>query len=311
MSQKPTVLITGATGAQGGSVARVLLANNKFNVRCLTRNTSSANAIALAESGAELVQGDLENVDSLKAAMEGCYAVFGVTNFWEHFENEYRQGKNLVDAVAQSNIKHFVFSTLPDYYKLSHGQFAVPHCDIKAALQQYTKDLKIPATFIHVAFYYENYVNFFPFQKAEDGNYYFGFPQGDTPLSMVSAEDLGGVVATILDFPHAYMVCTVGIVGEDRPCVEYAAIMSKVLGINIYYNHIPRDTYAAFGFPGAEELANMFEVQRLYIPSRRNSLIETYGLNPSTQTFEQWLHKNKALFNIQPSHRLQTASEKL
>src|SRR4051794_4366125 len=113
MNQKQTVLVTGATGAQGGSVARALLSNNQFNVRCLTRNTSSANAIALAQSGAELVQGDLENVDTLKAAMEGCYAVFGVTNFWEHYENEYLHGKNLVDAVAQSNIKHFVFSTLP------------------------------------------------------------------------------------------------------------------------------------------------------------------------------------------------------
>ena len=301
MTQKPIVLVTGATGAQGGSVAKALLSNNKFAVRCLTRNTSSEKAIALEQIGAELVQGDLENVERLKEAMKGCYAVFGLTNFWEHYENEYRQGKNLVDAVSQSNIKHFVFSTLPGYNKLSHGQIAVPHCDIKAALEQYTRELKIPFTFTHIAFYYENFLNFFPLQKGENGNYYFGFPQGNTPLAMVSAEDLGGVVATVLDYPHAYIGRTVGVVGEDRPCAEYAAIMSKVLSANIYYNYIPRETYAAFGFPGAEELANMFEVQRLYIPGRRNHMIETYGLNPSTQSFEQWLQKNKALFNIQPA----------
>jgi len=299
MNQKPIILVTGATGAQGGSVARALLSSNTFTVRCLTRNTSSEKAIALAQMGAVLVQGDLENVESLKEAMEGCYAVFGVTNFWEHYEKEYQQGKNLVDAVSQSGIRHFIFSTLPDYLKLSNSKLPVPHCDIKAALEQYTSALKIPSTFIHVAFYYENFLSFFPLQKGEDGNYYFGFPQGNTPLAMVSTEDLGGVVTTILNHPHAYIGRTVGVVGEDRTCTEYAAIMSKVLGANIYYNYIPRETFAAFDFSGAEELANMFEVQRLYVPGRRNHLIETYGLYPSTQSFEQWLQKNKALFNIQ------------
>lgn len=165
MNQKPIVLITGATGAQGGSVARALLSSNTLAVRCLTRNVASEKAVALAHLGAGIVHGDLENVNSLKEAMKDCYAVFGVTNFWEHFENENKQGINLVDAVSQSNIKHFLFSTLPDYLKMSNGKLPVPHCDIKAALEQYTKELEIPSTFIHVAFLLRKFPELFSTAK--------------------------------------------------------------------------------------------------------------------------------------------------
>jgi hypothetical protein len=115
---------------------------------------------------------------------------------------------------------------------------------------------------------------------------------------MASVEDMGGVVATIFDHPAEYIGRTVGVVGEDRTCEEYAATITKVLQRPVRYNYIPRETYASFGFPGAEELANMFEVQRLYIPERQLDLIESYGLNPNMQTFESWLLKNKHKFPI-------------
>ncbi|MCW3091721.1 MAG: NmrA-like family domain containing 1 [Ferruginibacter sp.] len=296
MNRKPIILVTGATGAQGGSVAHALLQAGKFKVRALTRDAASSKAMTLAEAGAEVVEGSLDDIKTLRQAMKDCYGVFGVTNYWEHFENEYRHGKNLIDAVSQSAIKHFVFSSLPDYFKLSQETLSVPHCDIKGQLQEYTRALGIPATFVHIAYYYENFLSFFPPQKGNDGDYYFGFPQGDTRLSMISVEDMGGVVAPIFDYPDEYIGRIVGLVGEDKTCHEYAAEMSEVLGKNIHYNYIPRDEYAAYGFPGAEELANMFEVQRLYIPNRQLQLIETYGLNPETQTFKTWLKKNKAKF---------------
>lgn len=296
MRQKLTILVTGATGAQGGSVAKALLANDEFNVRALTRNANSEAAIALKQAGAEIVEGTMDNVESLKKAMQGCYGVFGVTNFWEHYEKEYQHGKNLVDAVHQSGIKHFVFSTLASYNKLTNGSFSVPHFDIKGTLEEYTRQLQIPFTFTRIAFYYENFLTFFPLQKAADGTYEFGFPQGDTKLSMACVDDLGGVVSKIFDHPAEYIGRTVGVVGEDRTCAEYAAIMTKVFKRPVRYNYIPRETFASFGFPGAEELANMFEVQRLYIPNRQLDLIESYGLNPNMQPFESWLMKNKHKF---------------
>ncbi len=291
---KQTILVTGATGAQGGSVAKALLAQDQFNVRILTRNAASAKAKQLSQMGAEIVEGDLDNKQSLLGAMKDCYGVFGVTNFWEHFQNEYQQGKNLIDAVNASGIQHFVYSALPSYSKLSMGKYAVPHCDIKADLEQYAQSLEIPSTFVHVAFYYENFLTFFPLQDDGNGNLFFGFPQGDTKLAAVSVEDCGAVVAGVFNHPQEYIGRKVGIVGDDKSCAEYAAILSRELGRKVYFRHINRDLYAAMDFPGAEELANMFEVQRLHISNRLLDLIESNGLNPLMQSFEQWVRTNKA-----------------
>ena len=296
MKQKPTILVTGATGAQGGSVARVLLAENNFGVRILTRNALSEKAIALGKTGAEIAEGDFDDIESLHRAMKDCYGVFGITSFWEHFGKEYAQGESLINAVRDSGIKHFVFHTLPDYYRLSGNKYSVPHYDMKARLQLYTQWLGILSTFVHMSFYYENFFNLFPLQKDEDGSFFFGFPQGDTPLAMTSVEDVGGVVSSIFNQPQKYIGRTVAVVGSDDPCADYATLMTDVLGHEIKYKYIPRDVYADFGFPGAEELANMFEVQRLHIPNRRADLMESYRLNPSMQTFESWLIKNKTRF---------------
>jgi uncharacterized protein YbjT (DUF2867 family) len=297
--KKKLILVTGATGAQGGGVAKALLNDPQFAVRILTRRPSSPKALELKASGAEVVQGDLDDTASLLLAMRGCYGVFGITNYWEHFDKEYQQGKNLIDAVKLSEIQHFVFHTLPDYSELSDGHLPTPHCDLKAALQRYAKSLDLPVTFIHTAFYFENFFNFFPPQKAADGSLYFGFPQGDTKLAMVSAEDIGGIVRSVFNYPEIYIGRTVGAVGSDNTCAEYAQVMSKVLNREIQYKYIPRSVYAGLGFPGAEELANMFEVQRLYIHERQIDLIESYGLNTDMQSFEKWLIRNKNIFEAQ------------
>ena len=296
MSTKKMILVTGATGAQGGSVAKALLHGGQYAVRILTRHASSEKAKAFAAAGAEVAVGDLNDKASLKAAVDGCYGVFGLTNFWEHFEKEYDLGVNLIDAVANANVQHFVLHTLADYSQLSNGKYPVPHCDMKAALKRYTKQKALPATFLEVAFYYENFLTFFPLQQDQFGTYQFGFPQGHTKLAMVSVEDVGGIVARIFTEPEAFIGRTVGAVGADRTCDEYADAMTRIFGVPVQYNYIPRDLYASFVFPGAVELANMFEVQRLYIANRQNEMDESYRLNPDLQTFESWLSKNKSRF---------------
>ncbi len=302
MATKKTILVTGATGAQGGSVARALLHQGQYQVRILTRNPGSEKAAALGQMGAENFAGDFSNRESLLAAVQGCYGVFGLTNFWEHFEKEYELGVNLIDAVSAAGVQHFVLHTLADYNALSNGQFPVPHCDMKAALKRYTKQKNLAATFFEVAFYYENFFSFFPPVPDQFGTFQFGFPQGNTRLAMVSVNDVGAVVAGIFAEPEAFVGRTVGAVGADDTCHHYAAQMTRILGVPVQYNYIPRDLYASFGFPGAVELANMFEVQRLYIPSRQRDLEVSYRLNPAMQTFEDWLQKNKAAFlaRLQP-----------
>jgi len=294
---KPIILVTGATGAQGGGVARHLLARGVYAVRCLTRNTGSEKAAALAALGAEVVQGDLDDSESLRRALDGCYGVFGVTNFWEHFTAEERHGRNLIDAVAATpGIEHFVFSSLPHAKKISGGTLDVPHFDIKAELEAYAREQPVKTTFVHVAFYYENFLSFFPPQKQEDGSYAFGFPQGDTPLAGVAIEDAGGVIAAIFEQPEAFLGKTVGIVGDDLSPSEYAATLTRILGKKIVYNYIPQEVFASFGFPGADDLANMFTFNRIYIPNRRADVEESRRLYPGMQDFETWLQRNQGAF---------------
>ncbi len=296
MAAKKTILVVGATGAQGGGVARHLLARGKFKVRCLTRHPDSEKADALRDAGAEIVQGDLANSESVREALEDCYGCYGVTNFWEHFEREYGQGKNLVDAVRWSGVEHFVFSTLPDCRKISGGKLHVPHFDLKAQLEEYVRSLDLKATFVHVAFYFENFLTFFPPREQDDGTHAFGFPQGDTPLAGVAVEDVGSIVSVIFEKPSEYLGEVVGIVGDDLTGDQYAATMTRVLGTKVTYHHVPRDDFAALGFPGAEDLANMFEFNRLFIPNRQADVEACRAVNPKMQTFETWLRSNKGAF---------------
>lgn len=287
------ILVTGATGAQGGSVARHLLADGRFAVRALTRKPDEAKAAQLRQAGAEVVGGSMEDAASLRAAMEGCSGVFGVTNFWEAFEKEHDQGKNLIDAVAACGVEHFVFSSLPHAEALSGGELKVPHFDIKAKLAEYAAQQQLPMTQVQVAFYYENFLSYFPPRRQADGTYSFAFPQGDTNLAGVCVADIGGVVAQVFADQKAFLGRTVGIVGEDMPAAEYARVLGEVLGKTVVYHHIPPEVFAGFGFPGADDLANMFDFNRRFILSREADREESRRLYPGMQSFQAWAEANR------------------
>lgn len=296
MTDKKIILVTGATGAQGGSVARALLQKGEFAVRIFTRHPAAEKALALQRLGAQVAVGDMDDVASLETAMSDCYGVYGVTNYWEHEKNEYRLGMNLVEAVAVSGIQHFVLHTQPSYLALSGGEFDVPQYDIKAALKAYSQELRLQATYLQVSFYYENFLRFFPLRQDQYGTFQFGFPQGHTRLAIVSVEDVGPIAATLFAQPKSYIGRTITAVGDDDTCDAYAAAMTRVLEFPFHYNFIPRDLYRCFDRPFAEELADMFEVQRLYIPSRQKEKEESYKINPAMQSFERWLTRHKQRF---------------
>jgi len=175
-------LVTGATGLQGGAVARHLLKLGKFEVRCLTRRPDSEAAKTFKQPGADVVRGDLDDPASLKRVLRGCTGVFGVTNFWEAFQREYQQGANLIDAACEAGVTHLVRSTLPSAAKMSDGAIAVSHFETKFRMEEHARLCGVPFTFVHVAFYFENFINYFPPQKQADGNYGFGIPLADAQL---------------------------------------------------------------------------------------------------------------------------------
>lgn len=287
-----TVLVVGATGKQGGGVARHLLRRGTIKVRCMTRRPDSEAAKLLRQQGAEVVQADLDDPASIGIAMHGCRGVFGVTDFWEAYFREYDQGVNLINAATKLGVEHLVLSTLPSSRKISRGAIDLPHFETKARMEEHAQLRNVPFTFVHIAFYYENFLNYFPPEHQPDGSYSFGFSLADACFGAVAAEDIGGVVATIFESRAEFVNKTVEIIGDEMPAQEYAQIMSCVLKRKITYNHIPRETYASMGFPCARELADMFEFLRAYTPSRRPHITRCRQLFADMQTFEAWLEKN-------------------
>lgn len=296
MPNRMKVLVFGATGAQGGSVARHLLASGRYAVRALTRHPDSEKARALAAAGAEVVRGDLADATSLAPALAGCEGVFGVTNFWEHFAGEREQGRRLIDAVADAGVRQFVFSSLPAVKQITGGELDCPHFDIKAELEGYARGRGIPVAFVHLAFYFENFLYFFPPKKQPDGSLAFGFPQGDTPLAGLAVEDLGGIVLAIFEDFEKFRGKATFVAGDDLPPQRYAEIMGSELGVRVVYNHVPREVFAALGFPGADDLANMFDFYRRFVPSRRAEVAACRALYPKIQDFAAWMAANKRRF---------------
>jgi len=286
------ILVAGATGLQGGAVARHLLKLAKFEVRCLTRRPDSEAAKAFKQLGADMVKADLDDPASLKLALRGCTGVFGVTNYWEAFQREYQQGVNLIDAASDAEVSHLVLSTLPSAAKISSGAIVLSHFESKARMEEHARLRGVPFTFVHVAFYFENFVNYFSPRKQADGTYGFGFPLAEAPLASLAVDDTGGVVTAIIENRAEFLGATVEIVGDQMSAGQFAQIMSRVLRRKVTYNHIPRDAYAALGFPGARDLADMFEFLRVHVPSRRAEIAQCRRLYPSMQTFEAWLQSN-------------------
>ncbi|MBV6458451.1 MAG: hypothetical protein HONBIEJF_01579 [Fimbriimonadaceae bacterium] len=309
MQERKQIAVIGSTGAQGGGLARALAADSNFSVRGLTRNPSGDAARSLAQAGTEVVAADLEDVDSLKRAFEGAHGVFGVTNFWEHFspETELRQALNIAEAARASGAAHVVWSTLEDTRKwvpleddrmpTLMERYKVPHFDAKGEADAYFAGL--PTTYLLTSFYWDNFIHFgMGPQPGPDGVLGITFPMGDAKLPGIAAADIGKCAAGIFRDGDSWIGKRVGIAGEHLTGAEMAATMSQVLGKEIRYNSVSPEAYRGFGFPGAEDLGNMFQFKRdfndHFVGAR--SIEGSRRLNPDLQSFRQWLESNQAAF---------------
>ncbi|XP_075686867.1 nmrA-like family domain-containing protein 1 [Rhinoderma darwinii] len=296
MCSKKVIVVFGATGAQGGSVAAALLADGTFAVRAVTRDISKPAAVKLKEAGAEVVPADLDDEKSLEAALGGAYGAFVVTNFWEHFnkEKEVTQGKLIADLSKRLALQIVVFSGLENVKKLTKGKLDVLHFDGKGEIEEYFRKIGVPMTSVRLPSYYENLLTFFRPQKNKDSDSYsLAMPMGDVLLDGMSVKDLGGVVVSILKSPSPYKGKDVGLSTERLTVEQYAAIMSKVTGKDIKDAKITPEAYEKLCFPGAGELANMF---RFYHMKPERDVELTLKLNPKAKKFQQWMEENKEAF---------------
>jgi uncharacterized protein YbjT (DUF2867 family) len=308
---KKIIAVAGATGAQGGGLTRAILAdpNGGFAVRALTRDVNSDKAKALAAAGAEVVAADVDDVESLKKAFKGAYGAYCVTFFWDHFSpaKEGQQAHNMAIAAKDAGVKHAIWSTFEDSRKsipLSdnrmptlQGKYKVPHFDSKADADHYFTELGVPVTFLYTSFYWDNLIYFgMGPKKGADGKLAFTLPMGDKKLPAIAASDIGGCAYGIFKRGSEFIGKTVGVAGEHLTGTEMAAELAKALGQPVAYNAVPPDVYRSFGFPGADDLGNMFQFkadfQSLYCGNRPVTL--SRSLNPKLQSFAQWLAINKA-----------------
>ena len=311
MADKKIIAVVGATGAQGGGLVRAITGDksSEFAVRAITRNVDSDKAKALADLGVELVSADLDNIDSLKSAFAGAYGAFCVTNFWEHFsaEKEVTQAKSMAEAAKATGLKHVIWSTLEDTREwvplddnrmpTLHGKYKVPHFDGKGEADKYFKQAGVPTTYLLTSFYWDNFIYFgLGPKKDQNGNLAITFPMGNKKLPGIAAEDIGKCAYGIFKKPQEFIGMKVGIAGDILTADQMAAAMSKAMGTKVVYNSVEPEVYRGFGFPGADDLGNMFQFKRDfedYFTGAR-SLEFSRSLNPSLQSFATWLEKNKS-----------------
>lgn len=310
---KKILAVLGATGAQGGGVVRAALADGQLAVRAITRKVDSDKAKALAAAGAEVVAADLDDVESLRKAFAGVHGVFAVTNFWEHMsaDKELAQAKNIAQAAKDAGVAHVVWSTLEDTRErvplddarmpTLHGKYKVPHYDAKGEADRHFRDLGVPTTFLRTSFYWDNLIHFGMGPKPrEDGKLSFVLPTADAKLPGIAAEDIGKCAYAIFRRGGELIGKYVGIAGEHLTGAQMAATLSRVLGREVVYDYVPPEVYRTFGFPGADDLGNMFQYKRdfekEYCGAR--DLAFTRSLNPELLSFSQWAEKHKADFKI-------------
>ena len=306
---KKIITVFGATGAQGGGLVRSILndPNSEFSVRAVSRDPNSDKAKELMHLGAEVVAGDVDDKDAVTKALEGAYGAYFVTFFWAHFsaEKEYEEAKRFAEAAKATGLQHAIWSTLEDvrdYVPLDDnrmptllGKYKVPHFDAKGEADQLFKEREVPTTFLRASFYWDNLIYFGSGpKKGPDGKYYLTFPLDDKKMAGIASEDIGKCAHGIFKRGRELIGKTVGVAGEHLTGQEMAEALTKALKVEVIYNNVSADTFRSFGFPGADEVGNMFQFYRDFdeVCNSVRNVEFSRELNPELQSFDTWLKKN-------------------
>lgn len=310
MSAQKIIAIVGGTGSQGGGLARAILSDpaGGYIPRVLTRDPGSSKARALAAAGAEVVAADVNAADSLEHAFAGAHGAYCVTFFWEHFSpaTELAQARAMAAAAKSAGLRHLIWSTLEDtrhWVPLDDermptlmGHYKVPHFDAKGEANHFFADAGVPTTYLLTSFYWDNLIHFGMGPKRDAaGRLTFTLPMGDQKLPGIAAEDIGRCAYGLFKQGETFVGRTVGIAGEHLTGAEMAAALSSALGTEVRYQDIPPEVYRGLGFPGAEDLGNMFQFKRDFnqVFCGARDVAFSRSLNPGLMTFAAWLAQNK------------------
>ncbi|MBA3425268.1 MAG: NmrA family NAD(P)-binding protein [Rubrobacter sp.] len=254
-------------------------------------------------------------IDTLSAAFEGAYGAYCMTNFFEHFSasKETEQAENLARAAKTAGVRHAIWSTSPDSRDWVSPQgnrlpespdgYQVPHWDGKARGNRYFSELGVPTTFLLPPTYWENL--FMPgaphqVQRGPDGVLAITLPAGEAKMPGMGVEDIGRCAYGLFKGGQEFVETTVGVAAESSTGAELAAAVSEALGENVRYNAVPLDVVRAAPFPGADAVANMFQI----IGEANDDYCGHYDLalsrsiNPQLRTLAEWVAANQHKFQV-------------
>jgi uncharacterized protein YbjT (DUF2867 family) len=275
-NQDKPILITGATGLQGGAVFRSLRSKG-FPVRAMTREPEKREARDLAGSGVEVVRGDLDDPASLMRALEGVYGAYSVQYARHGVEMEVRQGINLADAAKKSQISHFIYSSVG----AADQNTGIPHFESKAKIERHVRDTGLPFTIVRPVFFMENWLA----MRGQIELHTLAQPlTPDTRLQMVAVDDIGECVSTAFEQPHKFQGRTIELAGDELSMTELAQAFSRITGKDVHYMQVPWSQFSAQAGPEITMMYHWFQDVGYHadIAALRQEL-------PSLVSFDRWL----------------------
>jgi len=282
MADNRNILVTGATGKQGGAVARKLLARG-YRVRVMTRKPDAENARALAGLGAEIIRGDLDDAASLPQAVKGAWGVFSVQNTWEAgVAREEEQGKRLAKIAKDGGVRHFVYSSVAS----AQRKTGIPHFENKWRVEETIRSLKFPSyTIIRPVFFMENFLAPWFKPAIDEGRLTVGIKPA-TVLQMIAVEDIGKYGAWAFDNCQKLNGRAIDIAGDAKTMPETARIIGKAAGRKIEFVPTPIEEVRK----SSEDYAIMLEwFDAVGYDVDIKALVKESGMQPTT--LPQWASK--------------------
>jgi uncharacterized protein YbjT (DUF2867 family) len=272
------ILVTGATGRQGGAAVRQLRQRG-FPVRALTRDPAQPQARALTGHGVEVVRGDFEDKSALSRVLDGVYGVFSVQNPHQGgIEGETRQGTNLADAAKRSNVSHFVYSSVGS----ADQRTGIPHFDSKFRIEEHIRGTGMHFTFLRPVFFMENWMGM---REAIESGTLSQPLEPATRLQMVAVEDIGGIAAMAFEHPSKWQERTFEIAGDELSMAELAQVFTRASGREVRYVQVPWDEFEKQAGKEITQMYRWFQATGYHVDI--GAVRQEYQ---RLMTFEQWIN---------------------
>ncbi len=276
------ILVTGATGKQGGAVARQLLSRG-YRVKAMTRHTESGSAGMLRSAGAEIVYGNYDEPESLSDALSGVWGVFAVQNTWEAgVEREEQQGKRFAELARAQNVQHYVYTSVGS----ANRNTGIPHFENKWRIEERVRSLKFPSyAILRPVFFMENFLSSSLLPGIQRGRLALGL-RPDTRLQMIAVDDIGKFGLMLFEHHEAMNRAEIDIAGDEHTMPEIASYLGRISGRSVEFLSVPREEVRKSG----DDRALMLEwFDRTGYNVAIDKLEETFGIRLTK--FEEWARK--------------------